>query len=206
MSIMEREGLPDLVAPGGEAFERVLARRVSRREALRVGLITSAATAVAPLLRSAPARAAGRPGPSFTPISPELDDAVNVAPGFRADVLIRWGDPMFPGVPAFDLAGQTPARQEKRFGFNCDYVMYFPLPPGSRNPNRGLLFVNHEYTDGLMMFPGYDPASPTREQVEIELAAHGASVVEVVAEPGHGWRYRRDGLGTGASPRLLPCG
>ena len=39
--------------------------------------------------------------------------------------------------------------------------------------------VNHEYTNEMLMFPGYDAANPTREQVEIAWAAHGLSVVAV---------------------------
>jgi secreted PhoX family phosphatase len=47
------------------------------------------------------------------------------------------------------------------------------------DPNQGLLWVNHEYTDGKMMFLGYDARNPTREQVEIELAAHGGSIAAI---------------------------
>ena len=39
--------------------------------------------------------------------------------------------------------------------------------------------ANHEYTDEILMFKGYDPRNPTREQVEIAWAAHGLSVVVV---------------------------
>ena len=45
-----------------------------------------------------------------------------------------------------------------------------------------MLVANHEYTDEILMFRGYDPASPTREQVEIAWAAHGLSVVVVQEE------------------------
>ena len=45
-----------------------------------------------------------------------------------------------------------------------------------------MLVANHEYTDEVLMFRGYDPANPTREQVEIAWAAHGLSVVVVQEE------------------------
>ncbi|CAM5512611.1 hypothetical protein SBADM41S_11364 [Streptomyces badius] len=44
------------------------------------------------------------------------------------------------------------------------------------------MVANHEYTDEILMFRGYDPANPTREQVEIAWAAHGLSVVVVQEE------------------------
>ncbi len=93
-------------------------------------------------------------------------------------------------MPTFDIANQSVAFQERRFGFNCDFLGYLPLPIGSGNPaEEGLLWVNHEYTNGLMMFPGYDARNPTHEQVDIELAAHGASVVLVRRDAGGDWAY-----------------
>ncbi len=44
---------------------------------------------------------------------------------------------------------------------------------------RQLLVANHEYTDEALMFRGYDPANPTREQVEVARAAHGLFAVAV---------------------------
>lgn len=175
-------------AAEGAPFEEILRRRVSRRQALGVGLVLSTAAVVRPRL------AVARPGrqgaePSFKPIGPETSDRIVVPEGFRSDVLLRWGDPLDPTVPPLDLGAQDAELQGRRFGFNCDFLMFFPLPATSRNPVRGLLWVNHEYTDGLMMFPDYDPANPSREHVEVELAAHGASVVAVERGQG-GWRYR----------------
>ena len=53
----------------------------------------------------------------------------------------------------------------------------------------GLLAVNHEYTEEPMMFPSYNAAAPTRNEVDIGLAAHGASIVEVWFNFARGWEY-----------------
>ena len=51
------------------------------------------------------------------------------------------------------------------------------------------MIANHEYTNPELMFPGYSADAPTREQVDYELAAHGASVVHIERHSSRGWRY-----------------
>jgi secreted PhoX family phosphatase len=40
------------------------------------------------------------------------------------------------------------------------------------------------------MFPGYDANNPTQAQVDVELAAHGMTIVQI-HRAGSGWKYRR---------------
>jgi secreted PhoX family phosphatase len=190
------------VAKGeGETFGTVLNRRLSRRDVLKVGLVAGAATALGSTLRlgegrtaaaspvAAPAGAPAAQGSAlaFTAIQPDTSDQIRVAEGYQSQVLLSWGDPLFKDVGGFDVNSQSAADQERRFGFNSDFVAYLPLPLGSRNGSEGLIWNNHEYTDGLMMFPEYDPKAPTRAQVDIELAAHGASIVHVRRNGGGEW-------------------
>ncbi|WP_371782390.1 PhoX family protein [Streptosporangium subroseum] len=111
----------------------------------------------------------------FTAVPPNTDDRLTVPAGYASAAVVRWGDPVLPGAPAFDFEHQTAAAQAAQFGYNCDYVTLFPM-----GEQRGLLWVNHEYTDENLMFRGYtsgDTATP--EQIKIAMAAHGGSVVEI---------------------------
>jgi len=174
-------------------FAEVMARRLSRRDVLK-GAAASAVVVYLPALHG------GRPNPApppfqgltFDPIPPHHADALAVAAGHRADVLLAWGDPVLPGAPPFDPAALTAEAQATQFGYNCDYVGFMPLPRGSRTAGHGLLVVNHEYTNPELMFRDYDPARRTRRQVDVELAAHGMSIVEVFRDRGGRWRVRRE--------------
>ena len=54
-----------------------------------------------------------------------------------------------------------------KFGFNCDFTCFIPLDP--KNPNDGLLWVNHEYINPLFV-SGYNyrnaEKSKTKQQVD----------------------------------------
>ena len=39
---------------------------------------------------------------SFDRVEAGVDETHHVAPGYDADILIRWGDPVLPGAPPFD--------------------------------------------------------------------------------------------------------
>jgi secreted PhoX family phosphatase len=115
-----------------------------------------------------------------------------VAEGYDADVLMRWGDPVLPNAPAFDPLKQSGAAQKLQFGYNSDYLGYFPMR-GAANPSaHGLLVVNHEYTNEELMFPGLGRQDRkevafkkmTPEIVAVEKAAHGGSVLEIRRENG----------------------
>ncbi len=168
--------------PRKESFNRILRRRISRRGVLKTGLALGTLVIGGSLTaEAAEAQAATGPGIAFQPVGdiPDTSQVIRVAAGHTAEVLLRWGDPLFSNAPAFDPAKQSRAAQEMQFGYNCDFVGFVPLPLGSNSSDRGLLWVNHEYTNPELMFPAYDPAKTTREWVDVELAAHGGTIVEV---------------------------
>ena len=84
---------------------------------------------------------------TFAEVTAGSDEKHYVAADYDADVLIRWGDSVLPGAPAFDPMKQTADGQKRQFGYNNDFIGYLAMP-GAANPARhGLLVVNHEYTN-----------------------------------------------------------
>ncbi len=165
---------------GNPEFRQIAETALARRSLLKLGAasagaltLTGGAVAHAPLAAAAVvARGAG--GWDFTPVAPNKADKVTVPAGFRADVLISWGDRVEKGAPAFDVANQTPEAAAKQFGYNNDYVGVLPHPSKKK---RALLVTNHEYTDEALMFP-----TDTDPEVvkQVAMASHGMSVVEIV--------------------------
>jgi secreted PhoX family phosphatase len=175
----------------------VINRRFSRRDILKGALGVAAVGALAPLPLSVKAATADRAGRfGFQEIAHGVDEMHHVAPGYSADVLMRWGDKVLPGAPAFDPMTHTAAAQLKQYGYNNDYVGFVPLPFGSNNSEHGLLCINHEYTDEELIFPGYGKhdeefSKVTQEIVDVEMACHGGSVIEIKKEGGK-WRVVDD--------------
>ncbi|MCW5700290.1 MAG: PhoX family phosphatase, partial [Rhodospirillales bacterium] len=138
------------------------------------------------LTRGAQAKSATASRYIFDEIEHGVDETHHVAPGYNANILIRWGDPVVPDAPAFDPLSQSAAAQSKQFGYNNDFVGYIGLPHGSDNADHGVLCVNHEYTNEEVMFPGIGRqdkdaafAGTNKDLVDIEMAAHGNSVIEI---------------------------
>jgi secreted PhoX family phosphatase len=167
----------------------IIAERMSRRDLAKGLLAVSAIAAVEPALepvRALAANASTTPSFNFTEIKAGIGTRHLVAEGYYADILIRWGDKVVAGAPAFDLKHQSGASQAKQFGYNNDFIGYIPLDPrhrdygfggGSGPSDHGLLVVNHEYTDLNLMFAKSSPV--TKQMVDVEIAAHGGSVLEV---------------------------
>jgi uncharacterized protein len=110
----------------------------------------------------------------FEAIAASPADAFEVPRGFRADVLISWGD-VFRGK----------GRRAFRYGFNNDFLAFFPL----KGRDEGLLFVNHEYPDPFFLH-GYKPnGSPkTAAQVQEEQDSVGNSILHIKRDRDSRWK------------------
>jgi secreted PhoX family phosphatase len=168
------------------------ARRVVLRGSLGVAVSALYAPLVAGCAASAPASNAGKPvEPSigFKGIAVDASDRLLVPEGYIATVIAAWGEPIgVPGnMPAWKGDGShTSAEQEVQMGMHHDGMEYFALQGSS---TRGLLMMNHEYTDdGLLHSGGLTPW--TAEKVKKSQAAHGLSVIEVESKDG-AWQMVR---------------
>ena len=97
-------------------------------------------------------------------------DDLLLTKGLDYHVILKWNDKI---------------NNEDRFGFNCDYNCFIPLDP--KNPNDGLLWVNHEYINPLFVSGfNYRDAknTKTKEQVDKEMYNVGGSIVRIQKENG----------------------
>lgn len=203
-SLLEENTGPGQNPTDNPSMGEIIASRFSRRGFLKGSLAVSAiAATVSPmaLMLADEARAqAGASAFTFDEVEAGVDANHHVAAGYDADVLLRWGDPLFTDAPAFDPLKQSAEAQAKQFGYNNDYVGFVQLEGSSE---RGLLVVNHEYTNSHLMFPGVvqivekegkkvvDVPPLSKELVDVEIAAHGMTVVEIARQNGK-WTTKVD--------------
>ncbi|EWS80998.1 phosphatase, partial [Brachybacterium phenoliresistens] len=174
-------------------FRDIASRALSRRALLGGG---TSALAIA-LTGTQGALAAGAPAtggsafgpiPALAPNGTKLDfeaiapvqfevDEFTVPEGFDWHPVIRWGDPLFDEAPDFDWNAQSAEAQKLQFGYNNDYTEIQEIPESGGK--RAVMFVNHEYTNENIMLPADTDAE---DAIEIGMAAHGLTVVELERE------------------------
>ncbi|WP_322760219.1 PhoX family phosphatase [Frankia sp. Cr2] len=195
------------------ALSDLIAARFSRRAALGGGLAAATVGFLGGGVLTAAAAEAGSAGSDrdkgkphqllgFAEVPTSTADTVVVPEGYTYDVLIPWGTPLLSSGPAWKKDGSnTAAEQAQQVGMHHDGMHFFPQGGGWDGPRRGLLVVNHEYIDQVLLNP--DGATPmTAEKVAKALAAHGVTVIQIRLENGK-WspvdsRYNR--RITGATP------
>ena len=115
----------------------------------------------------------------FTAIAASPADRFEVPAGFRADVLIAWGDKFA------DDHGNV-----LEYGFNNDFLAFFPL--GRHGDDEGVLFVNHEYPSpfyqhGFRANAAGVAAGKTAAQIELERRAVGNSMLHIRQDRKGAW-------------------
>jgi len=153
-------------------------RELSRRQFLTFlgqGALALSLSGPAASLLSACATAPALPGAVPT-LSPSAEDALRLAPGLRYDLVAAWGDELVSGGA--------------RFGFNNDFLGFFPL---AGRPREALLCVNHE-TPNPVFVSNYTDLSTikSRAQVELEMECTGVSVVHIRQNEQGAWKPVKD--------------
>jgi secreted PhoX family phosphatase len=194
-------------------MDAILAAHLSRRSALKGGIGATTAALLGGFGLSAcggsddddapPAKAAAL---SFAAVAKTHADRVTVPAGYQVSILHALGDPMQYGDASWsDKGTETAESYDRRIGDGHDGMYFFGMKDGKFDPGTsasGLLCVNHEY---VVAPYGLHPAGSTTvdgkrpaEEVEKEIRAHGASVVEVKRKSGsndmemvRGSRYNR---------------
>ena len=133
------------------------------------------------------AAARSRLGFKSVPISSA--DTVVVPEGYTSRVFFAWGDPISDGPSFKPDASNSAADQAVQAGMHHDGMHFFSLPPGSNNPDHGLLVVNHEYLDQRLLYPD-GMLTWTAEKLRKAQNAVGCAVIEVKREAGQ-WRVVR---------------
>jgi uncharacterized protein len=130
----------------------------------------------------------------FAAVPRNLDDKVTVPAAHNVTVLTKLGDPILPGVPAYQNNG-TDTNFAGRIGDHGDALYYYGLSAaGMRDDNsstRGLIVQNHENITEVYLHPngptnltsGVRPAAEAIKEIE----AHGVSVTEVQDTGNRNW-------------------
>lgn len=163
----------------GAALQGVLGSSVLAGSAGAVSFLTPVAA------QAKPGTSAPQPLFSFTSVPVTDADTITLPPGYHADVIFAWGDPLNGKAPTFKQdASNSADEQAQQCGMHNDGMHLFALPRHSKQGKAGLLCVNHEYTDdGLLHTDGF--ANWSAEKVRKAQAALGVSVVQV-AQLGEG--------------------
>jgi uncharacterized protein len=159
-----------------KSISSLIEARISRRGFLEVGFTAASLIACHKSDKSTSFDTQNQVGAGFdfVNLGACLDQDLHLSQGHTSYVLLRWGDPLFEeDSNERNPSTLTPEEQSRRFGFNNDYIAFYPF-----EEERALLIVNHESTHAGIMFPseeGY--CSTSIENIQREMAAHGLTIV-----------------------------
>ncbi|GGA66132.1 dTDP-D-glucose 4,6-dehydratase [Neiella marina] len=177
-------------------FDHVLEAHLSRRGVLKGGLGLSAMATFGAFglagcgssnNSGSSAAAVSKASLGFDSIAGSKTDAVSVPPGYTAQVLAPWGQPITAEGSAWQADGTNNATdQANAMGMHHDGLHFFPL---NDEGTDGLLCVNHEYIDQNALHPNgsdkdADGIRSSVDQVRKEINAHGVAVVRIQLQGG----------------------
>jgi uncharacterized protein len=96
-----------------------------------------------------------------------------LAPGWRMDTLIRWGDAVLPDAPAWNPGSPGTEAAAGQFGWDAKVVAAIQSPGGADGVSRLVLAVAHPMVDPIMAFPD------GRDRPEVAAAMQGASIINL---------------------------
>jgi len=178
----------EVISPRPEEndFDRIVESAISRRGFLGGVLAFGSFTALGTSLVPTGANAADSRF-AFTQIPTSTADEVIVPEGYKSEILVQWGDPLWSDVPEFDDTTRGTAESQARaFGDNTDGMDVFS------HDGKTLLVVNNEYTNrDIIALSAEDKRIMDEDDIAKGMMAHGISVVEI-ANDGGTWKIVKD--------------
>ncbi|MCV3382842.1 PhoX family phosphatase [Campylobacter sp. IFREMER_LSEM_CL292] len=117
---------------------------------------------------------------NFKEIPASTEDKVIVPDGYKADILISWGDPLFSKASIYDeeknIDKKAVENAKLTFGDNNDGMSFFPL-----SKDRAILAINNEYINPEIIFK-HQGKNLSLEDILYEQANLGVSIFEIKKE------------------------
>ncbi len=172
--------------PEDNDFDRIVELALSRRDVFKGVVAVGGIAALGQNFFNQSAFAADSRF-AFTPIATNSLDDITVPEGYSAQVVTRWGDPLWSDAAEFDHATRGTAESQARsFGDNIDGMEVYA------HGDRMLLVVNNEYTNRKVMWGNREEGKfETDDDIKKGKAAHGVTVVEITRE-GDDWKIVKD--------------
>jgi len=181
----------ELINPRPEEcdFDRILEVALTRRGLLKgvvavgsLAALGSAATLTPTDVSAATSRFA------FDAIDANTLDDITLPPGYSAQVVTRWGDPLTSDGPEFNHATRGSAEsQAQTFGDNIDGMEVFA------HGDKTLMVVNNEYTNRSIIWGNRpDGKFETDDDILKGKMAHGLTVVEIAQSDDGAWGVVKD--------------
>ena len=124
---------------------------------------------------------------TFKQIKASTADTVTVPEGYKVDVVVSWGDPLWTKAPEFDpVTRGTALSQELAFGDNNDGQDIF------HHSGHVILVVNNETTNRKIIWGNRPDSKPvTSDDIKKGMMAHGVTIMEIKSSNGK-WGLLKD--------------
>jgi len=167
-------------------FDRIVEAAISRRGLLGGTLAFGSVAALSSVGLPGKAMASASRF-AFEQIAANTEDSITVPPGYTADVVVAWGDPLTSDAPEFDHDTRgSGASQAVTFGDNIDGMEVYAVG------DKMLFTCNNEYTNRSVIWGNRAEGKfETDDDVVKGKMAHGLSVIEIAQTDGK-WGIVKD--------------
>ncbi len=167
-------------------FDRIMDVAVTRRDLFKGAIAFGSVAAFGNTLMSSDVAAAPNRF-AFDAIGISTEDTLNVPAGYNAQVVVRWGDPLWSDAPEFDHATRgTGSSQAKSMGDNNDGMEVYA------HGDKTVLIANNEYCNRKIIWGNREEGKAGGADDYLKgMNAHGLTAVELVEKDGE-WSIVKD--------------